>query len=78
MNRPPMKVKKISRRMGHDRVAALLRSVHRGEITGERFCAAVSDLDMADRTRLLAGLLRDYKDLNNFQATTGSKDKVAS
>jgi hypothetical protein len=63
-----------------DRVADLLHSVQNGQINGPYFCAEVSKLGMPERTRLLAALLRDYKDLNNFTPATGSArfDKVAS
>ena len=55
----------------HDRVDQLLRDVRNGELTGSCFCVEVSKLEMPDRTRLLAALLRDFKDLNNFTPTTG-------
>ncbi len=74
MNRRSAKIRNIKQ----DRVTTLLRDVRRGGITGESFCAEVSKLAMADRTRLLDGLLRNYKDLNNFTPATGSEDKVAS
>ena len=63
-----------------DRVADLLHAVQNGQINGPYFCAEVSKLGMPERTRLLAALLRDYKDFNNFTPATGSDrfDKVAS
>lgn len=78
MNRQPAKGRNIPRRAKQDRVTSLLRDVQRGGITGERFCVEVSKLAIADRTRLLDGLLRSYKDLNNFTPATGSEKKVAS
>jgi hypothetical protein len=77
MNRRTKKITNMPARP-EDGVAALLRSVRQGGITGDEFCAEVAKLEMAARTRLLAGLLRDYKDLNNFTPATGSEEKVAS
>jgi hypothetical protein len=68
----------MSIRSKQDRVTTLLRSVQGGGITGELFCNEVAKLDMADRTRLLDALLRDYKDLNNFTPVTDSESKMAS
>jgi hypothetical protein len=78
MNRRSAKVRSMPRRPEQDCVTTLLRDVRRGGITGERFCVEVSKLAMADRTRLLDSLLRDYKDLNNFTLATSSEDKAAS
>jgi hypothetical protein len=78
MTRRAAKVRHMPGRAGQDRVTTLLQRVQQGEITGERFCAEVTKLEMADRTRLLASLLREYKDLNNFTPATDSEDKVAS
>ena len=78
MNQRSAKVTSMLRQAEQDRVTSLLGDVRRGGITGERFCIEVTKLPMTDRTRLLDGLLRDYKDLNNFTPATSSGNKVAS
>jgi hypothetical protein len=78
MTRGKVKLRNMPAPAEQDRVVTLLEAVRQGAITGDRFCAEISQLEMAQRTRLLSGLLREYKDLNNFTPTTGSEDKVAS
>ena len=55
-------------------VTALITSVRNGRVNGCEFCAEVSRLNPFDRARALQEFLREYKNVNNFTATTGADD----
>lgn len=57
-------------------VAALITSVRNGRVNGGEFCAEVSRLNPFDRARVLQEFLREYKNVNNFTATTKTDDSV--
>jgi hypothetical protein len=65
-----MKTTKPQSLLVHDQVSRLIEAVREGQISGDEFCAEVSRLNSPDRRRLLDALLREYKDVNNFNSNT--------